>query len=273
MSEAGDVPGVGAGKPTVAGLYDAYLGGTHHTQAEREAADQLRVAMPEIEQTAWVNRAFHQRSIGWMVGQGIRQFIDLGAGLATQDNTHQVAQRHAPETRVVYVDHNEAAVQLGRELIADNPNVAFLQMDARDPDGIFGSPEVQGLLDTRQPIGVLATALFHFISDYDDPWGLAARYRDLLAPGSYLSISHATADKQSGTAVKKIVEIYRNADTMGYLRNREQVEWLFRGMELVPPYEGAGPVVTFIGLWGCDDPKLADDDSNRWFYAGVARVV
>lgn len=273
MTETGKVPSVDPDTPTVAGLYDAYLGGTHHTSVERHLADQLRESMPEIEETAWVNRAFHQRSVRWMASQGIRQFIDLGSGLPTQQNTHEVVREIVPDARVVYVDHNEAVVGLGREIVTDDPNTAFVLMDAKDPDGVFGSEAVRTLFDTQQPIGLLATALLHFISDDDNPWALVARYRDLLAPGSYISISHATAEKVSPKAVKKIMEIYRNSDTNGYMRNKAQIEWFFEGMELVPPYEGAEPQVTFIGLWGSEDPKLADDDSNRWFYAGVGRVV
>lgn len=259
-------------RPTAAGLYDVYLGGTQGTEAERAVADQIRAAMPELEATVWANRAFHQRSIRWLVQQGIRQFIDLGSGLPTQDNTHQVAGRLAPDSKVVYVDWDEDAVALGRHLVADDPNAEFVQADIRRPDEVLAAPAMTRLIDLTRPVGVLATAIMHFISDYDDPWGLVAKYRDAVAPGSYFAMTHITADKQSAGPVRTIGEIYAKSGSAVYFRNRDQVEWLFQGMEVVPPYEGAAPRVTFMGYWFCEDPKLADDDSNRWAYAGVARV-
>ncbi|HEX6445065.1 MAG TPA: SAM-dependent methyltransferase [Streptosporangiales bacterium] len=258
-------------KPTAAGLYDAYLGGTHHTPAEQKAADTIRAALPELVDAAWANRAFHQRSARYIAEQGVRQFLDLGAGLPTQDNTHQVLQAIAPGSRCVYVDFDPHAVRVGRELIGDDPLTRFLQADMIDVDGVLNSPEVRELIDLSEPVGLLASAVFHFIRDQDDPWGVARRYVDALAPGSYVALSHGTTDKQRTGPAQTGYAVYRNADTMIYLRNREQVEWLFNGLELVPPYEGAPPKVTYVGLWFCEDPVAADDDSARWFYAGVAK--
>lgn len=258
-------------RPTVAGMYDVYLGGTNHTLAEREAAERLQAAMPELVETAWANRAFHQRSARYMAEQGIRQFIDLGAGLPTQENTHQVLRKVAPEARCVYVDHDPRAVQLSRELIADDPLTRFAQADIRDVDGVLGSPEVRELIDLAEPVGLLASAVLHFISDEDDPWGVMRRYVAAIASGSYVAISHATSDRNRMEPIQTAYAVYRNSDTMVCVRNLEQVEWLFDGLEMIEPYEGGVPKVTYMGMWFCEDPVAADDDTGRWFYAGVAR--
>lgn len=260
-----------AAKPTAAGLYDAYLGGTHHTAVEQEAAEKIREVLPELVDAAWANRAFHQRSARYMAERGIRQFIDLGAGLPTQENTHQVLRKVAPDARCVYVDFDPHTVKIGRELIEGDPHTRFAQADMVDVDAVLNSPEVRELIDLSEPVGLVASAVFHFIRDEDDPWGVARRYVDALASGSYVALSHGTTDRQRPGPAQAGYAIYRNADTMIYLRNREQVEWLFDGLDLVAPYEGATPKVTYVGMWFCEDPEVADDDSARWFYAGVAR--
>lgn len=271
MTEAGKAPDVQSG-PTAAGLYDAYLGGTNHSLAEKEAAEKLRAAMPELEATAWANRAFHQRSARWLAREaGIRQFIDLGAGLPTQQNTHEVVQQEAPGAHVVYVDFDPRTVELGSKLVAADQDTAYVESDLAEVDYVLDHPTLRGLIDLQQPVAVLASAVFHFISDQQDPWSIARHYMDRLAPGSYLALNHVTADKQRPGPVQTIYSIYRSADTMIYFRNREQVEWFFNGLQLVPPYEGAEPRVTFMGLWFCDDPVEADDDTSRWFYGGVAK--
>ncbi|HEX6446102.1 MAG TPA: SAM-dependent methyltransferase [Streptosporangiales bacterium] len=272
MTEAEQAAGTEPAQPTVAGLYDAYLGGTNHTLAEQEAADRLRTAMPEIEATAWANRAFHQRAAHWLAAEaGIGQFIDLGAGLPTQNNTHQVVQRHNPEAKVVYVDIDPHTVRLGNELVKDNPRTTYVQSNLIDVDNVLDHPDLRGLIDLSEPVGILATAVFHCITDKQDPWGVAKRYRDRVASGSYFALSHVTADRQRPAAVRTILDIYRRADSPAVFRNREQVEWFFEGLEFVPPYEGAAPKVNFIGYWFCEDPAEADDETSRWVYAGVAK--
>lgn len=257
--------------PTTAGMYDVWLGGNHHSVTERETADRLRAALPEIAEIAWANRAFHQRTARFMVRQGIRQFIDLGAGLPTQENTHQIVRRRAPDARVVYVDRDPRTVRLGRELIEGEPYVRFVHADVRDTDSVLHSDEVSELIDFTAPVGLLASALFHFISDKDDPWGVAKAYIDVLASGSYVAISHATADKQPSKPAQAAASTYSTTDAMMYLRNRDQVEWLFEGLKFVEPYVGGVPKLHYLGTWFCEDPDLAEEDSDRWCYAGVAR--
>jgi O-methyltransferase involved in polyketide biosynthesis len=271
MSEADQLASAETSKPTAAGIYDAYLGGTHNTKVEREAAEKLRQGVPEVEAMAWANRSFHQRAVRWLAEQGIRQFIDLGSGLPTQENTHQVAQRVAPESRVLYVDHDPRTSQLGKELVADSPNIGFIMADLTKPDAVLNHPERQRLIDLDQPVAVLATAVLHFIRDEDDPWGVVKAYVDETAPGSYIVLNHITADRQPRDKVQTLYAIYRSANEMIHMRNREQVEWFFRGLQLMPAYEGADPKVTYLGIWGAEDPVAADDETSRWAYCGVAR--
>ena len=260
-----------ADKPTAAGIYDFYLGGSSHTLLEREAADKLRAGVPEVPAMAWTNRAFHQRAVGWLAEQGVRQFLDLGSGLPTQENTHQVAQRIVPGARVLYVDHDERTAELGDELVAGNDDAAVIQADLRKPDDVLDSPERRRLIDLDEPVAVLATAVMHFIGDDDDPWAVVAGYLDAAASGSYLVLDHITADRQPRDKVQTLYGVYRAANEMIYMRDRAHCEWFFDNLELVPPYEGADPKVTFLGLWGCEDPVAADDDTSRWAYCGVAR--
>ncbi|MQA04024.1 MAG: hypothetical protein GEV07_15285 [Streptosporangiales bacterium] len=264
-------PDAGARKVTAAGLYDHYLGGSNNTPEEREAAARIRAVFPELEGTVWANRSFHQRAARWITQQGVRQFIDLGAGLPTQDNTHQIVQRVAPETRVLYVDYDPRTVELGGELMAGEPNTTFVLADARNVDDVLGAPECRELIDLSQPVGVLATAVLHFVSDDEDPIAMVAKYMEQLAPGSYLVLSHITADRQPRERIKTFLDIYRSAGEMGYFRSREQIEALFDGLELVPPYAGSEGKLTYIGVWGADDPVEADDDDGRFGYVGVAR--
>lgn len=269
--EAERAPDAGARKVTAAGLYDHYLGGTNNTAEEREAAARIRAVFPELEGTVWANRSFHQRAARWITQQGVRQFIDLGSGLPTQDNTHQIVQRVAPETCVVYVDYEPRTVELGNELMADEPNIAYVLADARNVDDVLGAPAVRELIDLNQPVGILATAVLHFVSDDEDPAGMVAKYMDQLVSDSYIVLSHVTADRQPRERIKTFLDIYRAAGEMVYFRNKEQVEALFDGLELVPPYEGSEGKLTYIGVWGADDPVEADDDDGRFGYVGVGR--
>ena len=271
MSEADHLTDAENAKPTAAGIYDAYLGGSHNTKLEREAADKLRQGVPEVEAMAWANRSFHQRAVRWLAEQGIRQFIDLGSGLPTQENTHQIAQKVIPDARVLYVDHDPRTSELGAQLVADSPGIGFIQADLSKPADVLDHPERQRLIDLDQPVAVLATAVLHFIRDEDDPWGLVAGYVDAIASGSYVVLNHITADRQPREKVQTLYAVYRGANEMITMRNREQVEWFFRGLVLEPAYEGGDRKLTYLGIWGSEDPVAADDDTSRWAYCGVAR--
>jgi hypothetical protein len=272
MTEAEAPPGVDTTKPSSARLYDYFLGGTTNYEVDRAAGDRLRDALPDLYDCAWANRGFHQRSARWMASeQSISQFIDLGSGLPTQGNTHEAVRQVKPDARVVYVDNDPMVGAMSAALLGDDAHTRLLIADIRDPGEVLDHPDLRVLIDFTEPVGLLMTAVLNFVADGSDPWGLVKRYTGMLAPGSYLALSHATADKLPPVSVQAMYDTYRNSTTEIYLRTRQEVERFFEGLELVPPYLGAEPSVTYVGLWGAEDPQAADTEGSRVLYCGVAR--
>lgn len=271
MSESTAIPG-GPAAPSPAGIYDFWLGGDANSAADREAAQRIIAAVPEIRQIAWANRGFLMRAVTWMAQeQGIRQFIDIGAGFPAQRPTHEVARAVAPECRVLYTDNDPAAVSRGARMLAGVPGTAVIEADIRQPRALFGHPQTGRLIDLTQPTGLLVVAVTQFIPDEDDPWALVAQHMAPLAPGSCLALSAPTADHKVGWKVDRVVAEYAHTPAgINQPRTKAEIERFFTGLEFAAPYGGAQPGVTFVGLWGCDDPDAADDDASRWFYAGVA---
>jgi S-adenosyl methyltransferase len=258
-------------RPTPARIYDFLLGGHNNFQADRQAAEQILAAVPEVKDAAWANRGFHQRAAVWIAQQGIRQFIDIGSGLPTVGNTHQVVRRVAADVRVVYVD-NDPMVRLHSEaLLAGETGIAVIFGDLRDPDTILGNPELRALIDFSEPTGLLMTGVMMFVADGSNPWRLVSRYVSQLAPGSYLSLSHLTGDHKSPQAADGFRAVFDTATEHLYLRSKAEVERFFEGLELMPPYPGAAPGLSYAGLWGAEDPAAADTDGSRWLYCGVAK--
>ncbi len=264
-------PGVDVSRPSPARLYDYYLGGMNHFQVDRDAAAVIMRVVPELRDIAWANRGFHQRSARWMAAGGVRQFIDVGAGLPTLGNTHEVVQKLVPDARVAYVDNDPMVLAHASALMSFAANTRFVTADARYPDDVLHDPGLCELIDFSEPIGFLITAVMHFVTDDLDPWRLLARYVAALPGGSYLALSQITADKNPPLAVRTFLEVYANATQSGCFRSKEQVERLFDGLELVPPYEGAEPGVCYAGEWGAEDPALADSEGSRWLWCGVGR--
>jgi O-methyltransferase involved in polyketide biosynthesis len=265
-------PGVDATTPSPARLYDYYLGGTNNFPIDREVAELLRVSLPELTDAAWANRGFHQRAARWIAAEhGIRQFIDLGSGLPTQGNTHEAVTQVVPDARVVYADHDPMVLAHARALLTGTLATTVIQADLRDPDAVLSHPELRAAIDLAKPIGLLMTAVLHFVADEADPWGLVARYMRQVAPGSYLALSHATADRLPPRAVQAMYDTYENATQQIHLRTKAEVERLFAGLEMVSPFADAEPGVTFVGKWGAEDACAADTDGSRVLYCGVAR--
>jgi O-methyltransferase involved in polyketide biosynthesis len=265
-------PGVDPTTPTPARLYDYYLGGTNNFAVDREVAEQLRVSLPELTDAAWANRGFHQRAASWIAAEhGICQFIDLGSGLPTQGNTHEAVRKVAPLARVVYVDHDPMVLAHAKALLNGTNMTTVVQADLRDPDAVLGNAELRALIDRAQPTGVLMTAVLHFVADESDPWRLVARYLSQLAPGSFVALSHATADRLPPRAVQAMYDTYSRATEKIHLRSKADFERMFEGLELVAPFDGAAPGITFVGEWGAEDPRAADSDGSRVLYCGVAR--
>jgi S-adenosyl methyltransferase len=265
-------PGVDPSRPSPARLYDYYLGGHNNFEADRRAAEALRRSLPALSDAAWANRGFHQRAAHWLATEaGLRQFIDIGSGLPTVGNTHQVVQRVDPAARVVYADIDPMVAAQSAALLAGTPNVTLITADLRDPDALLGHPAVRSMIDFTEPAGLLMTAVMHFVADGSDPWGLVARYVAALAERSYLALSHATPDGLPPIAVHAMVETYAHATEQLVLRPRAEVARFFAGMEMVPPYPHATDALTFVGQWGAVDPASADSDGSRVLYCGVAR--
>jgi hypothetical protein len=272
MIEPGEIPpGVDPTTPSPARLYDYYLGGTHNFPADRELAEKMKAGLPDVVDIAWANRGFHGRAAVWMADHGIRQFIDIGSGLPTQNNTHEAVHKVAPEARVVYVDNDPIVAAYAAALLADDGTTAVITADLRDPDGLLGHPGLGGLIDFAEPAGVLLTSVMHFVADESDPWGLAARYMAAVAPGSYLALSHGTYDNIPPRSVQASEEAFDRSTAALHLRPKAEVERFFEGLELMPPYVGADRAVTYVGLWGAEDPVAADSDGSRASYCGVAR--
>jgi O-methyltransferase involved in polyketide biosynthesis len=273
MTEVEQAPsGVDSTTPTPARLYDYYLGGSNNFAVDREVAETLRTSLPELTDAAWANRGFHQRAARWMAAEhGIRQFIDLGSGLPTQGNTHEAVSQAALDARVVYVDHDPMVLAHARALLSSANATTVIQADLRDPAAVLGHPELRALIDCSQPAGLLMTAVLHFVADESDPWGLVAQYTSELAPGSYVALSHATADRLPPRAVQAMYDTYSRATEKIHLRPKADIERMFSGLELVTPFGGADPGVTFVGKWGAEDPSAADSDGSRVLYCGVAR--
>ena len=278
MGEAGQVPedvdvpeGVDVTRPTPARLYDYYLGGTSNFEVDRIAAEQMRLQMPELSDMAWANRGFHQRAARWIARRGVRQFIDIGSGLPTASNTHQALLEVIPDARVVYVDLDPMVAAHADGLLTSRDSARLITADLRDPGALLASSDLQAMIDFAEPAGLLITAVLHFVADASDPWGLVARYVDALAPGSYLALSHGTADKLPPAMVRAAHEMFARATEQLYPRSLAEVERFFAGLELAEPYQGAGPMICHTGEWGAEDPATADSDGSRIMYCGVAR--
>jgi hypothetical protein len=257
--------------PSPARLYDYFLGGTNNFEADRAAAEKLIAVVPDFIDAVYANRGFHGRAAKWLAGQGIRQFLDIGSGLPTQNNTHDTVHRVAPDARVVYVDIDPMVAAYGNALLAEDGTTTVITADLRDPDGLLGNPELRRVIDFGQPAGVLMTAVLHFVADEADPWGLVGRYMGALAPGSYLALSHVTRDRLPPRMIEAVVSTSESTTQPGYPRSRAEVERFFDDLELVPPHAGAEPGLTYVGLWGAEDPEAADTDGSRLGYAGVGR--
>ena len=190
---------------------------------------------------AWANRGFHQRAAKWLAAEtGISQFIDIGSGLPTLGNTHQVVREVAADARVVYVDNDPMVRAYAGQLLTDSRLTTFVFADLSEPDRVLGNRQLRGLIDFTEPVGLLMTAVLHFVADSSDPWGLVARYIRALAPGSYLALSHVTADNVPAAGGADRAVGFAKATQNIYLRPRAEVERFFAGLELVPPWPGAG---------------------------------
>jgi hypothetical protein len=267
MTEPTPPPGVDVSKPNVARMYDYYLGGTLNYPIDRAAADRIIELEPLAKATAWANRGFLQRAASWIAGQGVDQFIDLGAGLPTMNNTHDVVHKVNPKARVVCVDADPEVCAHANQLIANVDYVYYVSGDLRRMEELLTHPVVTKHIDFDRPVGLVVAGLMYFVADPYEPMRTLI---ERVGEGSYLALSHLTAEHRDPDYVAEGVKVYQNATEQLFPRSRADIERLFEGLEFVPPYKGASPGLSYIGMWGAEDPTQADDETSRWMYAGVA---
>jgi hypothetical protein len=268
--EPGWVPsGIDTGKANTARVYDYWLGGSNNFLADQDAARAMLAVDPSLRAAVRANRAFLGRAVRYLTGQaGIRQFLDIGSGIPTERNVHQVAQETAPESRVVYVDADEVAVAHSRLLLQDNPGTAIIQADLREPEKILADPATQLLLDFSQPIALLLVAVLHFIPGEDDPWQIVATLRDALAPRSYLVLCHACSDAKPELATATTKAYEGRVAARSALRPRADILRFFDGFDLVDPG------LVYLPEWRPDSPSdIPEDPRKFWGLVGVGRLT
>lgn len=261
MSDATTTPpGVDRDRPSIARVYDYILGGHHNFAADRTYADNLLTRFPGLRAGLRANRAALRRVVRYLATEaGITQFLDIGSGIPTAGNVHEIAQAANPAARVVYIDVEEAAVRHGRFLLNQQKNRAAvaIRADLRDPAAVLAHPEVRGLLDFDKPVALLLFAILHFIPDSEDPYGIVATFRDSLPPGSLLAVSHGVrVSEQQLSAGADYSQIVAPI----ILRTRDRIEPFFADWPIVPPG------VVYLDEWRPDlgsSDKVASGEDGR----------
>ncbi len=249
-------------RPSVARMYDYYLGGKDNYAADREAARLVLGGAPDVPLAALENREFLKRAIRYLAAErGISQFVDIGPGLPTQGNVHQLARQHNPGAQVAYADNDPGVLTHARELLRGVPDVTIIPGDLREPDRILADPDLATLIDFSHPVALFMTLVLHFVPPDDDPYGLVARFRDALCPGSFLVLSHVTGDDRE-PAMLTGVGAYENANAPLILRTRGQIQEFFNGFDLIEPG------VVFLSQWRPAGEYHAQG-GTRWAYCGV----
>jgi SAM-dependent methyltransferase len=226
-------PDVDVERPSVARVYDYLLGGSHNFAADRDVARAAMAAIPDITVQAQANRAFLHRAVRYLADLGVWQFLDLGSGIPTLGNVHEIAQKLHPDARVVYVDIDPVAVAHSRHILTDNTRATVVHADLRDSRRVLADEGLRRVLDLSQPVAVLAVAVLHSISDADEPAQIIARYRDAIVPGSYLVIAHGTDNRPED--VKQMAHLLQRSTTPVVPRTAPQIEAMFDGFDLVEP--------------------------------------
>jgi hypothetical protein len=266
--EASWVPeGIDTAKASVARVYDWWLGGEHNFRVDQDAARTIIAIEPNTRAIAREYRAFLIRAVRFLAAEaGIRQFLDIGSGIPTAQNVHQVAQETAPGSRVVYVDSDDVAVAHSRLLLEGNPDATVIHADLRNPRAILDHPETRRLIDFTQPVALVLAAVLHFIPDSDNPDGIIATLRAQLAPGSYLTISHACRDTIASMAAAREAAYNSRVAASSTFRTREQIARLFNGFTLIEPG------LAWLPEWrpSCPD-DVPEDPSVFWALGGVGK--
>jgi hypothetical protein len=250
--------------------YDYWLGGKDNFAADRESGDAIAALAPSVRIAAIENRRFLRRAVGHLAREaGIRQFLDIGTGIPTAHNTHQVAQAIAPSSRIVYVDNDPIVLNHARALLTSTPSgaTAYLDADLRDPQKILRSAELRATIDLGEPVALMLLAILHFLKDTDDPYGVVRTLVEALPPGSYLALSHGTDDYMSEADKTRLVQAESTSPSPVRLRSKADIARFVDGMNLVPP--GLAPV----NAWRAQSearPRPTDEEVS--IYGVVARI-
>lgn len=226
-------------------VYDYWLGGSSNFAVDRELGDRMIAIDPRVVPMVRENRSFLRRVVTWLCENGVSQFLDLGSGIPTVGNVHEVAARINPAVKVAYVDSEPVAVAYSARLLEENQNATITHADLRDAQTVLSAPTVAGLLDFSRPIALLALSVMQYFGDEEDPAALIAQYRRILVPGSYVAISHVSADDPD-VDMKGLAEATKQAAVSAHPRSRAEVAALFGEVELVPPG------IVWVGEWHPD---------------------
>jgi S-adenosyl methyltransferase len=259
-------PGVDTKRANPARVYDYWLGGTHNFLADQDVGRAVAAVQPTIREVIRANRALLDRVVRFLAEAGIRQFLDIGSGIPTQGNVHEIAEQAAPGSRVVYVDIDLVAVAHSEAILAESENATVIAGDLREPERILAHDKTRSLIDFGQPVGVLLSAVLHFITDKEDPWRITRTLGDSLVPGSYLLVNHAFAEEEHGTAEVGEKVYNRRVSTDIHFRSRADILRFFDGFELVDPGLVRPP------QWRPDSPQDVPSDTSAFMgLAGVGR--
>jgi hypothetical protein len=246
-------------------MYDYLLGGKDNFAADRELAEAILRWEPRARAGALANRRFLGRVVEFLAGTGIRQFLDLGTGLPSQNNVHEVAQRVCPDARVVYVDNDPVVLNHAEALLATDESTVVIQEDMRNPERILAHPDVQRMIDFSEPVAVLFVSVLHFVTDEQDPWGIVSAMTEPLVSGSYLALQHITLEGAPADLVADLQERYKSASAPLVFRSPEAITRFFDGFELVDPG------LVRLTEWRPDELERARPGGAEWGLAGVGR--
>ncbi|MER6674153.1 SAM-dependent methyltransferase [Streptomyces sp. NPDC000983] len=251
--------------PSVSRIYDYYLGGSHNFEVDREAARRAMDFMPGLPKISQANRAFMRRAVRYAAAEGVTQFLDIGSGIPTFGNVHEVARAASSEARVVYVDHDPVAVAHSQAVLEGDERTDVLAADLRKPREILASPQLERLIDPNRPVALLLVAILHFVEDADDPYAAVAELRDAFAPGSLLILTHASYEgiPLSAERAEGAMGVYKDIRNPLIMRSRDEIARFFEGYDMVEP--GLVP----MPHWRSD---TAPEDEDPWAFSGFAGV-
>ena len=259
-------PGTDTEHANVARVYDYLLGGTHNFLADQDVGRAIIAVEPNARAVGKANRAFLGRAVSYLTATGIRQFLDIGSGIPTQGNVHEVAQHAAPGARVIYADIDPVAIAHSQAMLAGNPDATIIDADVCRPGEVLARAAATGLIDFTQPLGLLLVAVAHFIPDHADPWHIIATLRDALPPGSYLVLSHGTDEGRPDVA-HAAEKVYQRATTSELrMRSRPDILRLFDGFQLL------APGLVELPYWQPGTPANVPPPDQGKFWGGLAGV-